>query len=228
MGLGFSFQSGGRSIRVERFDAPGRSGAPTPAVLLLHGADGASAHFGYSTAAHLIAAAGYHVFMPHYFDRTGEVRASFSTVGERFPVWAATVREALGAIGREPGVDPRRLGIVGVSLGAALGMVVAAGDERVRAFVDYFGFVPDTLAAGGRRLPPTLILHGARDAIVPVANARKLQAILERDGVAHEIAIYPDQGHGLFGAAQFDAGQRTASFLAAHLAAAPADAAGVS
>lgn len=217
-GTEVSFASGGGQVRLERFDggsAPDRSG---PGILLLHGADGLDAGGRYRMAAGLIASAGYHVFLVRYLDRTGETRVAYSTAAERFPLWVDTVRDALGFVGRQPDVDPGRLGIVGVSLGAALGLTVAASDPRVKALVDYFGFVPEGLASRAARLPPTLILHGARDAIVPVSNARALEAMLARSGVPHEIQIYPDQAHGLFGGSELDAAQRTAAFLAKHLA----------
>lgn len=212
-----TFTSAGRAIGVERFDGGPASGGPRPGVLLLHGADGLSYGAQYRMAAGLIATAGYHVFLVHYLDRTGETRAGFSTVGQRFPIWAETVRHALDFIGTEPGVDPSRLGIVGVSLGGALGIAVAAEDARVRALVEYFGFVPEGVMGRAARLPPTLILHGAWDAIVPASNAYVLQQMLERSGIVHEIAVYPDQAHGFHGAAEIDAGRRTAAFLARHL-----------
>lgn len=208
--------SGGEEIRAERFGALGT--AARPGVLLLHGADGLGSGR-YRMAAGLVAAAGYHVFLLHYLGRTGEVRAGYSTIGQRFPLWAQTVRDGLSFVSGQPGVDADRLAILGISLGAALGMAVAAGEGRVKALVDYFGFVPKGLESRPGRLPPTLILHGARDAIVPAANAYELQGILQRQGVPYDMEVYPDQGHGFSTTVQIDAGQRTAGFLARHLGA---------
>lgn len=214
LGTSLRFRSGGKEIRVERFESPWPGGA-RGAVVLLHGADGLASGR-YRVAAGLVAAAGHDVFLVHYLDRTGDVWAGFSTIGQRFPLWAATVRESVDFVAEQPGVAAERLAILGISLGAALGLEVAAGDPRVEALVAYYGFVPRGLSRAGR-LPPTLVLHGARDAVVPVANAHQFQAILERQGVPHEIKIYPDQGHGFSMLAEMDAGQRTAAFLARHL-----------
>lgn len=216
-----SFASGGRAIAIERFDAP--QGGRRPAVLLLHGADGMTYGERYRMGAQILASAGYHVFLPHYFDRTGERRASYATIGPNFPAWTDTVLDALNFVAREPGVDARRLGVLGTSLGGALGLAVAAQDRRVRAFANYFGFLPESVAAGTRRLPPTLVLHGARDQIVPVSNAYAIEALLKRLGVPHDVHVYPDQAHGFAGAAQFDAAQRTAAFFGRYLAGRSAD-----
>jgi dipeptidyl aminopeptidase/acylaminoacyl peptidase len=214
-----SFQSGGSPIAVEWFPAAGsRPGETRPAVLLLHGADGLTFETGYRMGAQMVAASGFHVAFVHYLDRTGERRVAYATLRQRFPLWAETVRDGLTWLPGQPGVDPGRLGIVGISLGAALGLHVAAGDGRVKAVVDYFGPVPEGLANRGARLPPTLILHGENDRVVPVSNARTLAGLLEASGTPHEMQIYPGQGHALTGLAQLDAASRTAAFLGRYLA----------
>lgn len=211
-----SFTSGGATIAVEWFAAA--TGARGPALLLLHGADGLTYGDGYRLGAQVLAGAGYHVAFVHYLDRTGERRVSYATLRERVPLWAATVGDALGWLGRRPEVDPARLGIVGISLGAALAMEVAASDPRVKAIVDYFGPVPEEFAARRPKLPPTLILHGEADRLVPVANAYALDRLLTETGTPHEIQTYPGQGHGLTGLAQFDSANRASAFLDRYLA----------
>lgn len=210
-----SYRSGGATIGVERFDAAG--GSSRPAILLLHGADGLTFGERYRYGARILASAGYHVFMIHYLDRTGESRASYGTIGQNFAAWTDTLRDAVSFVAGQPGVARGRIGMLGTSLGGALAIETAAGDPRVTAVANYFGFVPRGLAERAKRLPPTLILHGERDAIVPVANAYQLQALLQKRGAPHEIKVYPDQGHGFSGEAQLDAAQRTAAFFARYL-----------
>jgi dienelactone hydrolase len=224
-----SFTSGGRRIEVEWFAAPGssaenvRGSAAKPAVLLLHGADGLSYAEGYRLAARTIAASGYHVAFVHYLDRTGDRRVAYARLRQDFPLWAQTVRDAVAWLADQPGTDAQRLGIVGISLGAALALTTAAAEPRVRAIVDYFGPLPDEFARERPRLPPTLILHGASDPIVPVSHARALERLLQEQGTAHEIRIYEGQGHALTGPAQLDAAARVARFLGQHLQTAPAE-----
>ncbi|WP_336492611.1 alpha/beta hydrolase family protein [Methylobacterium nigriterrae] len=62
-------------------------------------------------------------------------------------------------------------------------------------------------------MPPTLILHGASDPIVPVSQAHAIEHLLRQQGTRYEIRIYPGQGHGFTGAAQFDSATRVAGFL---------------
>jgi carboxymethylenebutenolidase len=211
-----SFTSGGKSITVEIYEAAGVSGR-CPSVLLLHGADGLSYNGQYRAGAEAIAAAGYQVFLVHYLDRTGERRASFATLFGNFGIWMETVRDALAWAARRPEVDPDRIGIVGISLGAALGLAVAGGDRRVKALVSYFGPLPQGAVSVGARLPPTLVLHGAADPIVPAANAAAIEELLRRQSVPHEIKVYPGQGHGFRGAAERDATARAVAFLGRHL-----------
>jgi carboxymethylenebutenolidase len=214
-GDALTFASGGHTIAVERFGAAG--GGRRPAVLLLHGADGMTNADRYRLGAQVVAAAGYHVFLVHYLDRTGERRAYFSTIGRGFPLWAEAVRDAVFFVARQPGVDATRLGVLGTSLGGAIAVAVAAEDRRIKAVVNYFGFLPEPVRENATRLPPMLVLHGARDAIVPVANAHALEALLNRLGAPHEVHVYPDQAHGFHGAAQLNAAQRTATFLGRYL-----------
>jgi carboxymethylenebutenolidase len=218
-----SFTSGGTQVTVEWFAAQaGRAGiqgkgTSAPAVLLLHGADGLTFADGYRFAARTIAASGYHVAFVHYLDRTGDRRVAYARMRQDFALWAATLRDALDWLARQPAADANRLGIVGVSLGAALAFKTAAADARVQAIVDYFGPLPEQLAARRPRLPPTLILHGARDLVVPVSQAYAIERLLEQQGVPYEIKVYPDQGHGFTGAAQVDSAARVATFLDRYL-----------
>jgi acetyl esterase/lipase len=43
--------------------------------------------------------------------------------------------------------------------------------------------------------PPVLIVHGGSDDLVPVAQSRELQAVLDRAGVPNRLMVVPDVGH---------------------------------
>jgi dienelactone hydrolase len=73
-------------------------------------------------------------------------------------------------------------------------------------------------------MPPTLIIHGDRDEVVPVREATSLRDLLRKGEREHEFRLYRGVGHcfvspkgGLDWAAALDAKRRTFSFLSRHL-----------
>lgn len=197
-------------MQVDRTDGvgPGRR----PAVLLVHGSDGVTRRAQYQLAARMLSAHGYTVLFPHYFEASGDVRASYNDIGSKYPSWLIALDRVLDDAVDDQGIDPRRVGIVGISLGGALALSLAARDRRIDAVVSYLGFLPADIGAGNPRAP-TLILHGDADRVVPVRNASLIEATLRERGVVVEKQIYPGEGHGFGQAAQFDAATRTADFL---------------
>ena len=104
-----SFTSGGHRIEVEWFAASrgsaaagGVTGAKEPALLLLHGANGLTCAEGYRLAARSISALGYHGAFVHNLDRSGDRRAAYSRLRHSFPIWAATVRDAVTWLPSQP------------------------------------------------------------------------------------------------------------------------------
>ena len=210
-----TFRSGGVQVTTEWFQ-PAAAGAKSPAVLLLHGADGMARGETYRFGARALSAAGFHVVLVRYFERTGDTRANWASLRQDAPLWLETVRDAVTYVSGKPDVDRDRIAVVGFSLGASLALAAAGEDARIKAVVDVFGPMP-TGADKAARTPPVLILHGARDRIVPVEHAHKIEALLKSREVPHEIKIYPDQGHGFHGTAQIDAAGRILAFLQRHL-----------
>lgn len=66
--------------------------------------------------------------------------------------------------------------------------------------------------------PPTLLLHGGRDLVVDASQSKLLAARLASAGVAHELHIYPQAGHGRwYGEAMASSIDRIEDFLKMHL-----------
>jgi Dienelactone hydrolase and related enzymes len=212
-----SFSSGGRAIAVDVFEPGGQMRAPS--VVMLHGADGLGFNNRYRDGAREIAASGFRVNLVHYLDRTGERRASFATLFQNFLPWTETVRDALAWVAERAEAETAKVGLVGISLGAALGLAVSGADPRIRALVSFFGPLPQGVIAPEARLPPTLVLHGAMDPVVPVANAYAIESLLRQKDIPYEIKVYPGEGHGFRGQAREDATRRVLAFLHRHLAA---------
>lgn len=213
-----SFVSGGVAVRIDQQEpaAPGRH----PAILLLHGSGG-NVSFWFERIAPQLGRLNLGLYAVHYFDRTGTIRADRETIldGYHFPTWAATIMDALAYIRSRPGVDPGRVALLGISLGAFLALTLAAEPATgIRAVVEISGGMPDpAIPKVSEQYPPTLILHGDADTVVPVTMARELEALLRQKGVPHQSLILPGQGHWFDGGSQLQILMATAGFLARHL-----------
>src|SRR5947209_6109921 len=124
-----TFTSSGRQIRIDHY-APPRTGNG-PAIILLHGSGGPMR--GLDPFAGQAALFGVHVFVLHYFDRTGHTWVSPNQIEQHFPAWLGTLSDAVTFVGDQPGVDPQRIGLLGFSLGAYLALALATQDRRIVA-----------------------------------------------------------------------------------------------
>jgi carboxymethylenebutenolidase len=208
-----SFQSGGKSIRIDHY-FPSKPGSH-PAVLLVHGSGGPLG--GIDPFANQAAQFGVHVFVVHYFERTGHNWVAPGEIEPNFIVWWETLSDAVSFISVQPNVDSPRIALLGFSLGAYLSLALAAYDKRVVAVAELFGGFPKEIEANAATLPPVLILHGEADKVVPVSEAYRLEAICKRHNIPYEIKIYRGQGHGFTGLAQMDAMRRIVGFLRKNL-----------
>lgn len=216
-----SFFSGGRPIRLHTVTSP----HPTtrlPAVILLHGAGG-NIGFWLDRIAPFISLAGVHVFAPHYFERTGTTHAEPQTIldGRHVPLWLETIADTVTHVREQPTVDPDRIALLGVSLGAFLAIALAAqapATRNLRAIVEISGGLPGPYTTAiTPQFPPTLILHGEADTVVPVAEAHKLDQALTAARVPHQSHLFPGEGHWFSLSAQQAILRDTAIFLAQHL-----------
>jgi carboxymethylenebutenolidase len=238
-----SFQSGGQALGVTRFD-PASTG-PHPAILLLHGLDGAQANAAlYSLLATRLADQGYVVFVVRYFDRFANrpdelaffqagIKAHLANPNgptrERlvrtFGECVATVTDGVRYARGQAGVDAERVGLIGFSLGGFVATATATQtDLKVTAVIELFGGLPDHLLKKAADLPPLLIVHGEQDSVVPVAAARQLEKAMKDQGASPEVKVYPNIGHvfqdakGKFDVLTvLDAEQLAMTFLQRHL-----------
>ena len=116
-------------IAVRRPDAPGRR----PLIVLLggHRTGKEAAMLVDDTGGAVVAALDYPYDGPHRL-KGSEVVTALPRVQDALHDAAPAVRLALDALVEEPYVDPARIELVGVSLGALLGPAPAALDERFR------------------------------------------------------------------------------------------------
>jgi dipeptidyl aminopeptidase/acylaminoacyl peptidase len=62
------------------------------------------------------------------------------------------------------------------------------GDQIGKEFSPIYGVVKTT--------PPTLIIHGEADTLVPIQQSELIMAKLEEAGVPHKLERRPGKGHG--------------------------------
>jgi dienelactone hydrolase len=212
-----TFQSRGRPIRIQRFEPQGSG--PRPALLLAHGSGGAVTWW-LDRFAPALARLGIALYAPHYFDSTGTTRATAETIldGRHFPVWLQTLQDAVAFVRSRPSVDPQRIGVLGISLGAYLAVALGLDDPSLRLVIELSGGIPPGWEHRiAPAMPPVLILHGAADSIVPVSEAQKLERLLKAGGAPYQIEIFPGENHW-FSAASFPRLLMICgSFLARHL-----------
>ena len=220
--------SGGQPIAIERFAPPsppgGAPGVRRPGVLVLHSSAGIGPKSGALTRqwADALARRGYVAYVVHYFDRTGHRHTDDATEARRWPVWTATVGDALTALRQDAEVDTTRTGVVGLSLGAYLALALGAIDPRPNALVVVSGGffrglgarVDSGGPAGAQRFPPTLLLHGTADHAVPFASAERVDRTLARIGAVHVLVPFAGEDHLLAPGSRARAAALAAQFLA--------------
>ncbi len=204
----------GQPVTIDQF-VPAKSGR-FPIVMALHGSGGMSSE-GHLDFAQLLANQGFCVFVPHFFEPTGTVWASETTIWREFPNWMRVISTALDYASGQPSADASKIGLIGFSLGAYLALSLGVEQNRIRAIVDFFGGMPDHFAERMNGLAPVLILHGEADRVVPVSEAHKIAQLLEVRKVQFEMKLYKNAGHGFSGLDMMDAGRRAYFFLKKHL-----------
>jgi carboxymethylenebutenolidase len=211
------FKSKGQNIKVDVFSP--REPGKYPAVLVLHGHGGVpdeGKRSGTHALARFLAESGYVALVPHYFGGLKPSKDIWKNA-RGFATWERRVSLIVGYAARRSDVDPRRIGVLGTSLGSFVSLSVAARDRRVSAVVEYVGGWPEWESLDPTRLPPVLILHGDADRVVPVEKAYRLEKIFQEAKVPYEMHIYPGAGHGFRGDDHEDARKRTLAFFDTHV-----------
>lgn len=210
-GIG-SFNVEGRNVRIEMaLPEEAEAGAPVPAVAVLHGASGLGSGTLFYPIVEQLVNEGIAAFIVHYFDGLGVAnKASPAYFEQRDRI----VAESLEYIAKLPEVDGERIGVYGFSLGAFQALGRATQDERVKAVVAVGGGISwDIDRSRIQSMPPTLILHGERDPVVPVGRAHEAAKVLKTVGANYELQIYDGQAHTLRGSTFDDSLERTSNFF---------------
>jgi carboxymethylenebutenolidase len=212
-----TYQSGTVSVAIEQREP--ETGGAHPGVLVLHGSMGAGSYW-MGRFAPTLARLGTAAYAPRYLQKTGSLLATSKKILDRkhFPAWLAAVRDAVSYVAERPGLDAQRIGVLGFPLGGYLAMALAAEDRRIRAVIALAGGLPpgweDQVSTG---MAPVLLLHGDKDAVVPVSEAYKTERVLKERGVGCELEVFAGERHWITGRAQAKLLMRCADFLAKNL-----------
>lgn len=185
--------------------------AGKPAIVLLYGANRLTPR--YLPLLRYLAEGGYTIFVPRFLAQPGRESAVEGAACRNFPYWLETLTNALVHIVSRRRIDTTRIGLVGISLGASLGLALAAHCFAVSAVADWYGEVPQFVVDKAFRMPPTLILHGGADRNVPVQTVGRLAWALRQEDVPCELHIYPGERHVLRPSLHLDAAMRTRVFF---------------
>jgi dienelactone hydrolase len=210
-----SFQSGNKTINVLKFE-PSCGGKQRPVVVMLHGQDGWGQILAYRYAAEGLVQAGHVVLLIRYYDRTDTkerlpinqlnsiarwlkgdaAKNERNEARDHFDEWIETVADAVAYARTLPNVDRQRVGLVGFSLGGYLALSAAPQcNPPVGAVVEMFGGLPTEKRKNLGPMPPTLIVHGADDDVVPVDEAYKAFGFLWARKPTAELLILNKTGH---------------------------------
>ena len=191
--------------------AVGAAGERRPAIIHVHGNAGHVA--GHAELSAFLTQAGFHVLV---FDYRGYGRSERGGRITRAKLLADT-SAAIDYLLTRDDVGAQHIGMLGYSLGGAIGLAAAAERQEIRAVVacaafsswkaiarDHLGPVGALLAragtdadtaAGGLGQRPLLIVHGTADQVVPVEHARRLEAAAQVAGVPVEAVIVEGADH---------------------------------
>lgn len=211
-------QASGRDLRIHVFKpvAPLAAAAkpgPAPAALFFFGGGWRAGRIqSFEPQARAFAAAGYVALLADYRVKCRDGTTALGSLADARAAYA-WLREHHVALG----VDPRRIVLSGGSAGGHLALATAqkaAADEQPAALllfnpaVDLVGPAPWYLKLPAltispsmlsvQALPPTLILHGEADRVVPIASVREFCAKAVAAGRDCTVQAYAEQGHSFF------------------------------
>jgi dienelactone hydrolase len=180
---------------------------PLPGVLLVHEYTGPGAYM--HPHAELLARHGYAVLLA---DMYGEgvrpaTRDEASATARPYRADRRLMRgralAGLDALAEHGVVDQTRLYAAGFSFGGCAVLELARAGAPLLAAASFYGYLNTPLpCAAGDVKGRLLVLHGAHDLVVPMAEIPVFEDEMRAAGVDYRVVVYPDAGHGFANAAQ--------------------------
>ena len=192
--IAFPFGTTQRPAYLARPDGDG----PFPGIIVIHEISGLSENI--KDIARRFAAEGYVALAIDLFAERNKVFCMFRVIGEQLFSSLDNgslneLRAALSYLGSQPDVDRNRLGAVGYCMGGGLALAWACTDDRLHAIAPYYGANPRPVDAAARSCP---IVGSYPDKDFTTSQGKKLETVLEKANIPHDIKIYPNSRHSFF------------------------------
>lgn len=220
--------SRGKSITAELYTP---AGATTGLIVVAYGSDGLTDHLSGPWAtmirgyAESLAEKGFTALIPDYLavTKTQPGPEVFEMIPHCRDEWQEAIADAIDHAKTLSTIDPKRVGLLGFSLGGHLCLRLRA---KASVLVEFFAPVLDGIGWRGA-LTHAQIHHGEADRVPGTGfpNAVTIADTLKHEGASTELFPYPDAGHGFIGSDQGNTSARdlskarTLSFFQAHLSA---------
>lgn len=215
-----TFISKGNTYKITLYSTP-PDGKKYPVIFLLHGNFGLGSPYGdqIQSFAKDLAKQGYMTAIPQYYQDDEPHLTDIDTVSK-----VQILTDAISTVSGHMGADPKRLGLIGYSLGAATAMTFISSNPSVKVNVlaDYFGFITPAIRSGISSFPPTIIFHNKNDLIVPVQNSEEINRLLPST-IEHQFVKYDEKwqevNHAFEpdGTADVDSRSKTEDWFTKHL-----------
>ncbi len=186
---------------------------PFPGILMLHGASGVIGSD--DQTARALSAEGFAVLVLDYYRGGADlVDGDAGRTPDHIRMrWLSNIERGAEYLRNHQQILPDEIGIVGFSRGAQYGLKYANEHSEILAVIGYYGLLydydegqrPDLKSV--ENLPPTLLLHGKADKIVPIGYAYEIMDLMERAGRHAELVTFPDMSHAWWFVDTSDASQ---------------------
>ena len=192
------------------------AGGPRPAVLVYMEIFGVNPHI--RDVTERVAREGYVALAPDYFHRSAPgveygydndgLAAGMKLLGGlRADEMIADAKAAIGWLRARRDVRGDRIGAMGFCIGGHMTYLTAC-ETDVRAAASFYGGgiaapagpggAPSTLGRTGKIRGKIACFFGGKDAYIPQDQVEAIRSALTKQGVRHDVVVYPDADHGFF------------------------------
>ncbi len=203
--------------------------AAAPAVVVIQEWWGVNDHI--KDIAQRFAREGYVAFAPDLYSRLGYQVTKDATEAANLMAALSSqaalrdLNAAVQCLTQQPGVDNRRVGVVGFCMGGTFALTMATHNSDIKAAVSFYGKVPP-VETFRYQLCPLLYHYAAKDGWVTSQEPARVQEGLTKYGKPGVVHTYPQADHAFFNDTRPDvyraddarlAWERTLAFLRQHL-----------